>query len=406
MTHGHFTQRRLPKHAVAIAALSAACLASPCWGSGDGESIEHQFVVRLAPNQSIEEVAATYGAVVLASYEPRRLYLLGSDPSVDDNDAADELDGDNRLEGSEQNAANAVAEGHTQSFFVRIAEQAVGNQPAAAFLTLPNAHEVSTGAGVIVAVLDTGVSPHAYINSSIQHGGYNFVDSNGDTTDSGTGVMAGHGTFVSGLIHMVAPDAKILPIRVMNSDGMGTSFTIAEGIFHAIDQGANVINISMSSHKDSAFVADALAEANSLGIMVVAAVDNRDSDDKVYPAANAGVLAVASTGLDDVKSAFSGYGSYVDLCAPGEDIVGVLPQNQFAVASGTSFSAALVSGAAALVTARFGDQGMTKVATQLYESAFDLSHMNHEAAEGLGAGRVRPWQALQRLRPPLKKDRR
>lgn len=401
MNHASLRARLSPVAALLI----AACLAPSALAFDSGDALEHQFIVRLAPNQNIEDVAATYGAIVLASYQPRGLYLLGTDPNVPDADQDSEFDFDDRIEGDEQNSENCVAEGHTQSFFVRIAEQTVGKQPVASFVSLPFAHRLSTGVGVAVAVLDTGVAPHSYLVGAIAPGGYDFIDGDTDVNDTGAGVMAGHGTFVAGLIHMVAPDAKILPIRVMDSTGMGTSFLIAEGIYHAIDHGARVINISMSSPENSIIVADAIAEALSLGIIVVASVDNRDSDDKVYPAANAGVIAVASTDLADVKSAFSGYGSYVDLCAPGEDLVSVLPNNQFAVASGTSFSAALVSGTSALVTARFDSQGCSTINTQLLESALDLTRTNGETAEDLGFGRVRPWQALQRLRPPLDRTR-
>jgi len=401
MNHASLRARLSPVAALLI----AACLAPSALAFDSGDALEHQFIVRLAPNQNIEDVAATYGAIVLASYQPRGLYLLGTDPNVPDADQDSEFDFDDRIEGDEQNSENCVAEGHTQSFFVRIAEQTVGKQPVASFVSLPFAHRLSTGAGVAVAVLDTGVAPHSYLVGAIAPGGYDFIDGDTDVNDTGAGVMAGHGTFVAGLIHMVAPDAKILPIRVMDSTGMGTSFLIAEGIYHAIDHGARVINISMSSPENSIIVADAIADALSLGIIVVASVDNRDSDDKVYPAANAGVIAVASTDMADVKSAFSGYGSYVDLCAPGEDLVSILPNNQFAVASGTSFSAALVSGTSALVTARFDSQGCSTINTQLLESALDLTRTNGETAEDLGFGRVRPWQALQRLRPPLDRTR-
>ncbi|MCC6229824.1 MAG: S8 family serine peptidase [Phycisphaerales bacterium] len=393
---------------VRLSAIAAMVLAAGmpivALASDSGDALEHQFIVRLAANQNIEEVAATYGAVVLARYEPRGLYLLGTDPNVNDSDQDIEFDFDDRIEGDEQNASNCVAEGHTQSFFVRVAEQTVGAQPVAGFVSLPSAHRISRGAGVIVAVLDTGVSQHAYLNGAIAPGGYNFLDNSTNVNDAGAGVMAGHGTFVSGLIHMVAPDATILPIRVMDATGMGSSFMIAEGIYHAIENGARVINISMSSPKNSSVVADAIAEAESLGIIVVAAMDNRDSDDKVYPAANAGVIAVASTDMNDVKSAFSGFGHCVDLCAPGEDLVSIMPNNQFAVASGTSFSAALVSGASALVTSRFQAQGFGVISTQILESALDLRATNSERAEDLGHGRVRPWQALQRLRPPPKRS--
>lgn len=401
MNHDSLRARLSP----AAALFLAACLAPGASAFDVGDALEDQFIVRLAPNQSIEEVAATYGAVVLASYEPRGLYLLGTDPNIPDADEDLAFDFDDRIDGDEQNSENCVSEGHTQSFFVRIAEQTVGKQPVAGFISLPYAHRLSTGAGVTVAVLDTGVSPHAYLTGTVDPGGYNFLDNNANVNDVGTGVMAGHGTFVSGLIHMVAPGAKILPIRVMDSTGMGSSFTIAEGIYHAIEHGARVINISMSSPKNSTIVADAIAEAQSLGIIVVTAVDNRHSDDKVYPACNDGVIAVASTDMNNVKSAFSGFGYYVDLCAPGEDLVSILPNNQFAVASGTSFSAAIVSGTSALVASRFETQGFATMNSQLLESALDLSAANGEMAEVLGFGRVRPWQALQRLRPPPMRTR-
>lgn len=375
--------------------LSMAC---PALADNPGDAIEHQFVVRLSPGQAIEDVTASYNALVIGSYPSGQLYLLQSSGELNDADQAVEFELDDRIEHSEQNLQNAVAEGHTQSFFVRTAQAAYSPQPVVGMLALSRVHTLSTGVGITIAVLDTGVSPHPLLASHLRADGFNFIDENTDTADIGTGAMAGHGTFVSGIVHLVATDADILPVKVLDSTGFGTSFTIAAGILYAVEHGANVINLSLSTPEDSGAVASAVAHARAAGVILVGATQNTRNDDLMYPAANTGVIAVAATDMQDHLAQFSGYGRYISLCAPGTNVVGPLPGNDYGMSSGTSAASALVAGCVAVVRSRFPSMTSAQIEQRLMSSALDIDTRNPDLEGDLGSGRVRPYQALVRTK--------
>jgi hypothetical protein len=167
----------------------------------------------------------------------------------------------------------------------------------------------------------------------------------------------GHGTMVASLIAAAAPNAQILPIRAFNADGTANLSDIEAAIFYAVNNGAQVINMSFDVSMNDPTLAAAIAYANSQGVVCVASAANQNANVLAYPAAYAGqVVGVGSvdsfTGL--FKSGFSAYGQpSVDVYAPGESMIAAFPGGNYAVASGTSFSAALASGAAAtLISAK------------------------------------------------------
>lgn len=364
-----------------------------------GDPIAHEFIVRVAPGETIEDVASSYDAVILGSFPSRGLYLLGT-PAVDpDEGVEDELEGDDRLDSHEQNSVNAVAEGHTQSFFVRTSPVGYSAQPTWGMLDLSRAQQLSRGAGVTVAVLDTGIAPHSALDSRVVAGGYSFVTNTEVADDASPGLLAGHGTFVAGLIHRVAPEAELLPIAVLSGDGVGNSFMVAEGVYYAIDHGARVINLSLSSPVDSLAVRDAIDEALALGIVVVASVGNSQSTVASFPAADSGVLAVASTDLGDHLALFTDRGPFVSLCAPGVGLVSLLPSEDYGAASGTSFSTAIISGTAALIAAQSSTESAGFVVDRLRSTALNLISTNQHSVGDFGSGRVRPLQALLRRKP-------
>ena len=150
-----------------------------------------------------------------------------------------------------------------------------------------------------------------------------------------------------------------MPIRAFQADGSTNLSDIVAGIYYAVDHGAQVINMSFSTEDDPA-LAEAVETANQHGVVCVASTDNTDSSAAVYPASYTGqVIGVGSVDSTSgmFKSSFSGYGKpSVDLYAPGENLIAAYPGNHFALASGTSFSTAMVSGAAAtLIAQRPGD---------------------------------------------------
>jgi hypothetical protein len=207
--------------------------------------------------------------------------------------------------------------------------------------------------------------------------------------DDGTPILNayGHGTMVAGLIHMVAPTAMLMPVRVFGNDGTSQLSTLLTGFYWAMNHGARVINMSFSLNTPSAEFQKALQAANSLGIICVASVGNDGQQILVYPAAYSGVIGVASTDNSGVRSSFSNYGAVAAVAAPGEEILSTYPGNRFAAGWGTSFSAPMVSGAAALlvqINYQLNQQGAGNAISQA-----------DPLGQGLGAGELDLVKALQ-----------
>ena len=203
------------------------------------------------------------------------------------------------------------------------------------------------GSGVMVAVLDTGVSAHGALRGEIRS--LELVAMPENLAD-----WNGHGTAVASLIAGddaltpgVAPGAEIFSIRVADDAGNSNSFVLAEGIVKAVDAGAKVINISMGSFGESAIMRDAIAYADKRGVLLVAAVGNNGIDRVTYPAAYESVIAVGAVDATGEHLDFSNSGSAVDLAAPGYGVNAAWSGNEAARVSGTSFSAPIVSGAVA-----------------------------------------------------------
>jgi len=220
----------------------------------------------------------------------------------------------------------------------------------------PSAWDVTTGtSSVIVAVVDTGVNAsHPDLAGKVLSTGWDFVANDSTTMDEN-----GHGTAVAGTI---APDANnnlgvvgvawanlILPVRVLDASGAGNYSTIAQGIIWAADHGARIINLSLGGTASSSTLQSAINYAWSKQCIVVAAAGNNGNSVPVYPAACSNVVSVAATNASDTRPSWSNYGSYIDVCAPGENIVTLDGSNSYASWSGTSFSTPVTSGVLALM---------------------------------------------------------
>jgi thermitase len=211
----------------------------------------------------------------------------------------------------------------------------------------------SGGSGVVVAVLDTGIDKsHEDLYGKVV-GEVNFSDSP-VTTD-----LYGHGTHIAGIIAAnsdnglgvvgVAPQSQLLNVKVAEDDGRCQASAIARGIIWAVDNGAEVINISIEIREPSAALEAAVNYAWENGAIVIAAAGNEGSQSPVYPAYYENVIAVAATGPDDTRATLSNYGQWVEVAAPGYDIYSTLPGNDYGYKSGTSFATAYVSGLAAIL---------------------------------------------------------
>ena len=160
----------------------------------------------------------------------------------------------------------------------------------------------------------------------------------------------GHGTHVSGIVHLTAPDAAIMPLRVLEADGHGNIFVIAEAIQFAVDNGADIISLSLGSAQESELMDDILKDViEDHDVVVVAAAGNLGSNAEQFPASEDEVLAVTSIDARSKKSDFANYGEWIDVAAPGEAILSAFPVSDHATWSGTSMAVPFVSGHAALI---------------------------------------------------------
>jgi len=222
-----------------------------------------------------------------------------------------------------------------------------------------------------VAILDTGADlSHPALAGHLTPG-YDFVDRDDDPSEIGvygSDIAYGHGTHVAGLVALAAPDAKIMPLRTLGPDGIGTIWMQAQALRYAINHGADVINLSYSFSNRSHVLDEVLAQVTCAaaidddcrakirpGAIVAAASGNSGGNDREYPAADLlpGVLAVAASTEANTLAVFSTYGSWVQVAAPGDRILSSVPGGGYATWSGTSMAAPLAAGSAALVRAAY-----------------------------------------------------
>lgn len=260
----------------------------------------------------------------------------------------------------------------------------------------------TTGSGVRVAVVDTGVkSGHGDLSANVLSG-RDFVDPGTSAGDEN-----GHGTHIAGIIAAVAnnrrgiaglaPKAKILPVRVLGRDGSGTSDDVARGIVFAADSGAKVINLSLGSTQQSTAMRSAVAYAIRKNVLVVAAAGNRGcgllGSPTEYPAAYPGVVGVGAVTTSIRRASFSSCGSWVDVVAPGAGIISTMTKSSvglgcsrtsaYCTLSGTSFSSPYAAAAGALAIARRG-WGQSTVARRLESTAQDLEGSGKDRNTGSG----------------------
>ncbi len=206
--------------------------------------------------------------------------------------------------------------------------------------------------------------------------------------------MFGHGTLVAGILHAVAPEAVLVPIRTFDVSGHSSLFLATAAIYAAVDLDVDVINMSFSIGEDSETFQRALEHAWSNGVVLVASVgnDSRDAED-VYPASYPFVIGVAATEKKDpYLAAFSNYGNTVNVVAPGQGIVSTYPGGLYAIASGTSFSSPLVSGGVALLMS-VGNRG-DLAAQKIVFTADSIDDDNPEFRGMLGWGQMNLESAL------------
>ncbi|GAE30794.1 S8 family peptidase [Alkalihalobacillus hemicellulosilyticus] len=247
----------------------------------------------------------------------------------------------------------------------------------------------SNGEQMKIAILDTGVDPnHSDLKDKLING-YNALDDSDDFNDT-----HGHGTHVAGIaaaltnnvtgIAGVSWDSYIIPIKVLNEEGEGSSYEVAKGIYWAVDHGANVINMSLGDYHSSDLLYDAIRYAYEQDVVLIAASGNDNVEDPMYPARYPEVLTVAAVNDKRNRAFFSNFGYHIDVTAPGEHIPSLFPNDHYVVMSGTSMAAPHVSGLAALLRSNNPELSNDDIYQIITNTSTDLGTKGYDPYYGYG----------------------
>jgi subtilisin family serine protease len=366
--------------------------------------VPDEVVVRLAPGTSAAAFAQQYGSAVLESITSRNIHRLDVPPGLTEPEFVDLIDDDARVTLVELNwlGGDRNPDGGTQSIFVVERYEDFMAQLAMGVVRADQAQTRARGSGILVAVIDSGLdTEHPLFAGRVPFGGLDLIENDTTPQDAPDGVdndadglfdeMTGHGTLVAGVILRVVPDAWILPIRVLDSDGGSTNFRLIDGVYAAVDRGADILNISLGTVAPSPLLESAIAEAGAGPRLVVCAAGNDGTDQTPwFPAAFSGtsVLSVAATRNNDVLATFSNWGGTISLTAPGDPVIGAVPGGAYGSARGTSFAAPIVAGSAALLRSLTPCVPMDTVAARVLATADNIDAQNPNFAGKIGAGRL------------------
>src|SRR5215218_8949103 len=408
--------RALPRHlavtAAIVLALSLLMLsgaATPAQADCARNFVPNQVIVKLNLGTTITQINATYGSTTLEPFPGSTdIYLLGLPASSGVLETVKRMANDPRLLFAEPNFFAQPPEGGARHRAFGVSDVApTSDEYAIKALGIESAHKFSRGEGTKVAVLDTGAQlDHPALTDNFEGAGrYDFVDGDKNPSDRPVGKdadcdgdkdeMVGHGTHVAGIVDITAPAAKIMPLRVLDTEGYGNVFTIAKAVYFAENNRADVINLSLGSPSRSKLLQEVIKDATANGVLVAAAAGNSNIFVAEYPAAGNGVVAsadglvaVTSVNMYEQKSDFANYGTWVDIAAPGESVRSAFPVSKYAYWSGTSMATPFVSGQAALIHAVYGSLDPAGVEERMRSSARPLLATDPIYAAMLGAGRA------------------
>lgn len=383
-------------------ALSGALLLAACGGGGTPtvnptpqDPVAADVIVQLRPGTSVSTLAQAYNLSVVDQFGKRPIWQLRVTPGTDPDTVVARLLQEPGVRFAERNEQTDTPEGRKGNSPWAVGGDAGvwASQWAPQAINLPAAHAITTGQGVRIAVLDTGIDlVHPVLAPRLARSaggallGRDFVDDDSDPSERGSTADAGfgHGTHVAGLVALAAPAAALMPVRVLDPQGRGNAWVLAEALGWAVDpdgdpatdDGAHVVNLSLSTSRptqliktiseladcsfddddddfaDPGFDDDKARCALRFAAVVTTAAGNGGSETEVqYPAAEVvkGLLSVGASAPGNVVADLSNRGSWIKLMAPGETVVSTVPGGGWGVWSGTSMASPLAAGVAALV---------------------------------------------------------
>lgn len=392
----------MKKITLALGALALAAGAAAQTPPPDA-ALPGEIVVMLQSGVPVQDIARRYKLNVLDQFGQRPIWRLKMASGTNTSRTISTLRRDARVRFAEPNFNGQTPEGrHALVWAIGGDAGAWAAQWAPQQLALPQAQQLATGRNVRVAMLDTGadlahpqLSPRWARDAQGRVLGRDFVDGDADPSEGGRAGDPGwgHGTHVAGLVALAAPEARLMPARVLDAAGRGNLWVLAEALLWAVDpdgnpetdDGAHVVNMSLGTtqptnlldiavelatcsdddegeidhdYSDPGFAGDQARCNLRGGAVVMAAAGNGGSSTELqYPAAEGaeGQLAITATQQDGRLAPFANRGSWVNLSAPGDKIVSTMPGGGWAVWSGTSMAAPLASGVAALLRQRHPD---------------------------------------------------
>ena len=400
-------------------------------------------IVSVHPGTDVNALASTYGATVTVDHDARglsrfvfpqswsdsklasTLIILEADPST--------LFVEAEASASQNETCNPTGSGSSgQPCTIGIVDEddlptmatRFEEQYLTSLLELDPAQGYTSAYRPIVALVDTGIDPThpAFVAGSILQG-HDYLVGSGPGWDQSDGVDDdgdgwidegyGHGTHLAGIVQLIDPQAILLPLRVLGSDGTGSALEVAVAIYDAVDAGADIVNLSLTLSDPSAAVASALQYAELNGVSVFVAGGNQGGTVPGFPANYhpddfgwmlAGmaplpldgkeIVTIGGTDEFDIKAGFSTYGDHLDFCAPAVSVYSAFPEERFAWWSGTSMATAVASGVASLTLSSSNGSPAAPVWTCLELSCDPIDNLNPNYSGSLGSGRVDAWAAV------------
>jgi Subtilase family len=372
-------------------------------GAGGNNAVQNALNLRAFNNRIVAELEGTYTdeqAEALARRHGLRRLSLQAFPLIGATVGLFQITDGRTYEAASRDFAAAGGVVSVQRDFRYLLQeqkaQAEGDpaQYALAKLRLVEAHTLSHGANVLVAVIDSGID--------VRHPELaNSVTDNFDALGSSEGPHV-HGTGIAGAIASharlmgAAPSAHLIAIRAFGQGPVGaesSTFVILKSLDHAVTQHAQIINMSFAGPKDS-LIERAINAVAAKGIVMIAASGNAGAKSPpLFPAANPNVIAVSATDAKDKLFEASNRGSYIALSAPGAEIFLPAPDQKYQITSGTSFAAAYVSGVAALMLERNGALKPVDLRAILTRTARDLGSPGRD--DLFGAGEADAYAAVE-----------